>query len=267
MADLIRERVRYEVQDSIARVTLARPDAGNGLDLAMAEAIRDAAERACKDAEAGAVRAVLLAAEGQMFCVGGDLREIAEQTDRGAHLQAIAGAVHDGIRLLTGAPVPVVAAVGGTAAGGGVGVALAADIVVASATAKFAMAYTAAGLSPDCGTSWVLARRVGTVRALDLALTNRPLSAEDAAQWGLLSRVVDPERLAAEVDGIVAALAAGPRQAQAETKRLIRRADTVDLDSHLDDEAASISTLVATADGREGVDAFLGKRTPDFTGN
>lgn len=266
MADLIRDRVRYEVQNAIARITLARPDAGNSLDLAMAEAIRDAAERVRKSAEAGELRAVLLQAEGRVFCVGGDLRDIAGQADRGAHLRAIAGAVHDGIRLLAEAPVPVVAAVGGTAAGGGVGVALAADIVVASTKARFAMAYTAAGLSPDCGTSWLLARRVGTARALDLALTNRPLSAEEAAQWGLLSRVVDPEQLTPEVDGIVAALAMGPRQAQAETKRLIRKADTVDLNSHLDDEAASISTLAATADGREGVDAFLGKRKPQFAG-
>ena len=264
MTELINERVRYDVDGAVARITLARPDAGNGLDLAMAQAIQAAAKKVQRAAGDGGVRAVLLAAEGRMFCVGGDLREIAGASDPGKHIADIAAATHDALRRFANAPVPVVSAVGGAAAGGGIGVALAGDIVLVADNVSFTLAYTAAALSPDCGTSWQLARRLGAARTLDLALTNRLLSAADAAAWGLVSRVVSADSLTTEADKVLLTLGSGPSEAYAETKRLVLAALDSDLVTQLDDEAATISALVAKPDGKEGMDAFLNKRKPVF---
>jgi 2-(1,2-epoxy-1,2-dihydrophenyl)acetyl-CoA isomerase len=141
---------------------------------------------------------------------------------------------------------------------------LSGDLVVASAKAKFRLAYTAAGLSPDCGASWLLPRRIGLARAMDLSLTNRLVTAAEAAQWGLISRLVDHDDLNGEVAAIAHGLSQGSRQALAETKRLMW-AGTADLyAAQLDDEAATISRLAASPDGIEGVSAFLQKRKPDF---
>lgn len=264
MDELLHDRVRYGVEGGAARIALARPEAGNGLDLAMSHGVRDAARRAAQAAADGGVRAVVLSAEGPVFCVGGDLREIDSVPDRGPHLARIADGLHEAIRLLAAAPVPVVSVVGGTAAGGGLGLALSGDVVLAATTATLTMAYTAAGLSPDCGTSWYLARRLGSARALDLALTNRRVSGAEAADWGLVSRAVERDVLEAETEALVQAFVSGPRDSLARTKRIVRAAELAELDAHLDAEAESIAALVGAPDGVEGVTAFLAKRRPVF---
>jgi len=262
-SELLHESVGWRVDASTAHITLARPDAGNALDLAMGKGLLEAATKVRQEAEAGPIRVVLVDAEGPSFCVGGDLRDFAGADDRGGRVGAVVAAVHETIRLLQDAPVPVITVVHGVAAGGGVGLALSGDLVLIARTAKVRLAYTAAGLSPDCGASWLLPR-VGVARALDLALTNRLVTGDELAQWGLASRAMDETVLAREATVIAAALARGPRAALAETKRLVRRASSVSLHEHLDAEASTIARLAGESDGREGVDAFLAKRSPAF---
>ncbi|MBS1870249.1 MAG: enoyl-CoA hydratase/isomerase family protein [Actinobacteria bacterium] len=258
------DSVGWHLDGSVARVVLARPEAGNALNLAMARGLAEAARRVRDGAEEGTVRAALVAAEGRAFCVGGDLSEFARSEDRGACVAEVATTAHEAIAVLQAAPVPVVTAVHATAAGGGVGLALCGDVVLMASTAKLRLAYTAAGLSPDCGASWLLPRRIGMARALDLALTNRVVTGAEAEQWGLASRVVAPESLGAEAEAVAVALAHGSRRALAETKRLLRESSSTSFEEQLAAEAATIAALAAAPDGREGVDAFLAKRTPEF---
>jgi 2-(1,2-epoxy-1,2-dihydrophenyl)acetyl-CoA isomerase len=262
-ATLLRDRVRLELAGAVARVVLARPQTGNAVDLETASALQEAGERL---QAAPGLRVVRIEAEGKAFCVGGDLRDFAGADDPGAHIAATADAAHRGLTALRELPVPLVGVVHGVAAGAGIGIALVADVVLAARSARFVVAYTAAGLSPDCGVSWHLARALGPARAADLLLTNRALSAEDAERWGLVSRVVDDADLARTADDVVARLASASTGALVEARRLARAAVTRDWSDHLADEAATIARLAGTPDGREGVRAFLDKRQPAFDG-
>lgn len=259
---VLHDRVRLSLDGGVGRLTLARPAAGNALDAAMGAALREAGQRL---QAYDALRVVRVDAEGRVFCVGGDLREFAGAADPTAHVAELATAVHDGLTALHELPVPVVSVVQGVAAGGGVGVALVADVVLMARSATLRVAYTAAGLSPDCGVTLALARALGPARAMDLALTNRALSAEQAEQWGLVSRAVDDDALDAEADALVQLLATGPRKAFATTRDLVRAAAHADWRAHLDAEAGAIAHLAGTPDGREGVAAFLEKRPPRFS--
>ncbi|RYF58335.1 MAG: hypothetical protein EOO27_12870 [Comamonadaceae bacterium] len=230
----------------------------------MAEDFLEAAEKvraACLDG----LRVVVLDARGPMFCVGGDLQSFAAAADRSELMDRVTSRAHRAIELLTSAPVPVVTIVQGTAAGGGIGIVLAGDIIIAAESAKFKMAYTAAGLSPDLGTTWRLSRDIGLARALDLTLTNRVFTATEAQSWGLISRAVDPDTLPQEAESVVDLLAAGPTRAFATSKHLLRTSAGQDLATQLNREAASITTLVDEPAANEGIDAFLTRRTPQFT--
>lgn len=261
MSELLHERVRVDDAGPVGVLTLARPGAGNALDLAMGEALREAADRL---ARAEAVRVVLLAAEGPVFCVGGDLRELGAADDPSELLARTADSVHAALTTLRELGRPTVTAVQGVAAGGGVGVALAGDLVLVGEGTRFLTAYTAAGLSPDCGVSWRLGRALGPALAADLMLTRRPFGARDAERWGLVSRVVPDAELLGRAAEVAGQLAAGSAPAQAEALRLLRAAPATDWRPHLADEAATISRLAGEDDGREGVAAFLGKRSPAF---
>ncbi|MGC5025073.1 enoyl-CoA hydratase/isomerase family protein [Tsukamurella sp. DT100] len=253
-------RVRLTIEDSVARITLIR-GAGNGLDSDMATAFAAAAAAAVEDSS---VRVVVLDAEGKAFCVGGDLRAFADSNDRGTLVAEIAGGMHCGILTLAGSSIPVVSVVHGTIAGGGIGVALCADIVLMASDAMLKSAYTAAGLSPDCGATWFLTARAGAAIALDLTLTNRSMSGADAARCGLVSRAVPAEQLAAEADAVIDALRHGSPAGLGRTKRLITGADVDALARRLDDEAKNIAAAIVEPDGAEGVAAFLEKRRPRF---
>ncbi len=264
MDELLHDRVRIRIEDDVARLTLSRPDAGNGFDLDMAHSIEAGARRIADGADAGRLRAAMIDAEGKAFSVGGDLAYFAGTDDRSEAMRQVAGALHNALRLLTGAPVPVVTAVHGVAAGGGIGLALAGDVVVAGPRAKFRYAYTAGGLSPDCGTTWLVPWRIGMARAMDLALTNRIVGADEAAAWGLVSRVVDSDDVPEQALAIAHELANGSRSALATTKELLWTSAERSFGDQLDLEASSIARLVDGPDGREGVDAFLAKRIPTF---
>ncbi|MFE7581453.1 enoyl-CoA hydratase/isomerase family protein [Streptomyces gardneri] len=264
--ELLYGRVRWVRDGAVARIELASPDTRNALDGDMTLGLREASARLAAGADDGTLRVAVLTAQGPVFSVGGDLRWFAEAPDPSARIAETATLLHETLHTLAQLPLPVVSVVHGTVAGGGIGIALGADIVFAGTSAKLRVAYTAAGLSPDCGVSWLLARRIGQARALDLALTNRMVTAEELRQWGLVSRVVAQELLADKAEKAVQTLASGSAPALAVTKRLLREAGEppTAFRSHLDAEAASIADLLRGPDGREGLSAFLGKRAPVF---
>jgi 2-(1,2-epoxy-1,2-dihydrophenyl)acetyl-CoA isomerase len=254
--------VTLDVTAGVALIGLSRPDAGNAIDLPMARALRDAAAAV---AAMPAVGAAVLFGHGDRFCVGGDLKAFAAASTPGRFMAELADSAHAAVLGLRALPVPIITAVQGACAGGGIGFALAADMIVAERTARFTAAYTAVGLSPDCSVSWTLARRLGPALASDLILTNRPLDGAEAARLGLVSRVTEPGRSLDEAMTLARSLAAGPRAALSSSVRLVRQAAEASLHHHLRAEAASIASLIETPDGTEGVSAFLERRSPTFS--
>jgi 2-(1,2-epoxy-1,2-dihydrophenyl)acetyl-CoA isomerase len=249
----------------LARLTLNRPEAANAIDQATAEALDDAAS-VLVDAEG--VRAVLLTGAGPRFCAGGDVRAFADAGDElDRALEALLHRLHLAVTKLALLEAPVVAAVQGSAAGAGLSLLAGADLVLASSSAKLVMAYTGIGLVPDGGSTWYLPRIVGMQRALDLALTNRVLSADEACAWGLVSRVVADDALTEEAESLARSLAQGPTGALGAAKRLLRLSLTRDLESQLAHEAEFMVVAGESDDGREGVAAFVEKRPPRFQGS
>ncbi|MDP1027608.1 2-(1,2-epoxy-1,2-dihydrophenyl)acetyl-CoA isomerase PaaG [Sphingomonas sp. KR1UV-12] len=257
--------ILVERANGVARVTLNRPERLNSFTAAMHGELAAALDRIAEDGE---VRAVLLTGAGRGFCAGQDLSDRVAPAD-GTPIdlgESIERHYAPLIRRLTILPKPVVCAVNGVAAGAGVSVALACDIVVAGRSAKFIQSFAKVGLIPDSGGTWVLPRLVGQARALGLALTGDALSAERAAAWGLIWDCVDDDALIDTATALAERLAAGPAQGLAETKRLIRAASGTTLDAQLDAERDAMRVLGCSDDYREGVAAFLGKRAPVFGG-
>lgn len=238
----------------VVELLLDHADRGNALDLEGAEHLRAAAKQVADDPG----RAVLLRAAGRNFCVGGDLRSFAGHGDQtGSYVREVALAAHAAVESLHSLPVPLVTAVQGAAAGAGIGLALLGDLVLASRSAVFRLAYTAVGLSPDCGASWLLPRLVGPMRAADLLLTNRVLRASEAEAWGLVSRVVDDAALAEESFALATRLADGPVDAYTAVKRLVRQSAITPLRDHLAAEAHSIAELADGASAKAAIKSFL----------
>ncbi|MDQ0946322.1 enoyl-CoA hydratase/carnithine racemase [Streptomyces phaeochromogenes] len=241
----------------VVELRLDDPGRGNALDLRTAEALRDAVCKVSTDPGG----AVLLRATGGSFCVGGDLLAFAGRgAETGPYVHAVASAAHAAIQALYELPVPLVTAVRGAAAGGGIGLALVGDIVLAARSARFRLAYTAIGLTPDCGASWFLPRLVGPHKAADLILTNRLLTGEDAEQWGLASRLVDDEELDDAALRTTAELAAGATDALRAAKGLLRAGAGDELRRHLTEEARLIATLADSRDAQDRMASFLAAR-------
>jgi 2-(1,2-epoxy-1,2-dihydrophenyl)acetyl-CoA isomerase len=256
-------RLDVSLNDGLARLRLVRPDAANAIDLAFAIELEAAAET-CRR---GRARVVLITAEGRQFCGGGDLKSFAAQPDLAGHLREVTDHLHAGVAALVALDAPVIAAVQGPAAGAGLGLVGAADLVLAAESASFVVAYTRLGLSPDGSTSWFLPRLVGLRRALDLTLTNRVLDAAEALDWGLITRVVPDDELGQEAEALAKSLATGPTAAFGEAARLLRAASSRDLPTQLRAEADALVTRARGVDGREGVAAFAERRPPNFAGD
>lgn len=254
--------IAFAVSDHVARITLNRPEAGNALNAALLHDLGVVTERCMEDP---AVRVVVIDGAGKSFCVGGDLRSFTAEGDAlSEHLEGILTDFHTAVARLARMGAPVIASVRGVAAGGGLSLACACDLVIAAASTRFTMAYTRIGLSPDGSGSYFLPRLVGLRRALDLTLTNRFLSAQEALDWGLISRVVPDDALAAETNALAAQLAAGAPGALAAAKRLLLESGNATLEEQLVREIRAMALRAADPESREGMTAFLEKRTPNF---
>lgn len=255
------ENLRLDIEEGLARLRLARPAAGNAITGAMARELMDAVA-ACDDP---AVRAVLLTGEGPRFCVGGDLREFAKHGEGLAeHLREVTTYLHAAVSRLIRLEIPVVAGVHGAAAGAGLSLACACDLVVAGRSTRFRTAYVAIGLSPDGSLSYTLPRLVGPRRALQLLLTNPPFTAAEALEWGIVTQLVADDLVEETALALARRLAAGPTRALGAAKRLVRLEEP--LETQMEMETRAIVAAARAADGNEGVAAFLEKRAPRFTG-
>lgn len=251
--------VELVTKDAVAILTLNRPDAQNTVNLELATDLDKTTKRV------SGARAVLITAAGSTFCAGGDLREFAAQRDLPKHLRRVTSHLHPAIARIDSLGVPVVAAVRGAAAGAGLGLACAADIVLCSPTAKFTSAYTKIGLSPDGSTSWTLPRLVGLRRALELVLTNRVLDASEAVTWGLATRVVSDDALDAEALALATEFAKGATTGLGAARSVVRASLGRTLAEQLVAETDALIRSATHADAREGIDAFLAKRPPNFS--
>ena len=255
------ETITVEWRDSIARITLNRPDRLNSFTRAMHAELADALDGLAN------ARVVILTGAGRGFCAGQDLNDRAAATDEPVDLGAtVEVSWNPLVRRLAALPQPVIARVNGVAAGAGANIALACDLVIAAKSAKFIQSFAALGLIPDSGGSWHLPRLVGQARALGLALTGEPLPAATAADWGLIWKCVDDDALDAEVDALAAKLAALPPLGLAAIKAIIRTSGERSLDEELDLQRDEMRRLGFTRDYREGVVAFLEKRPATFEG-
>ena len=254
----------YQVESGVATITLNRPQAANAIDMTLGRELMLAVTRSDADPS---VRAVLLTANGKMFSGGGDLASFAKYGDDvGRALRELTGYLHLAVSRLLRHKAPVVVAVNGVAAGGGMSLALAGDLVLAAESARFTMAHTRAGLVPDGGSTHVLPRLVGLRRAQELIFTNRVLSAQEALEWGLVTRVVADAELAAEGLKLARTLAEGPTRAFAGAKRLLVSSGTESPEAQMELESQGIARAAEEADGKEGIAAFLAKRPPAFKG-
>src|SRR5687768_16940891 len=255
------ETIEFSVEHGIARLTLNRPDRLNSFTVQMHEEVADALGK-LDDA-----RTLVLTGAGRGFCAGQDLGDRAVAPGQAVDLgESVEQRYNPLIRRLTGLPMPVIARVNGVAAGAGANIALACDVVIAARSARFIQSFAAIGLIPDSGGTWVLPRLVGQARALGLALTGEPLGAEKAAEWGLIWKAVDDERLDEEVDSLAARFAAGPTRGLARIKAMIRESWGHSLEDELDRQRDAMRELGFSEDYREGVAAFMEKRRPSFTG-
>lgn len=258
------ENILFSVEHGIARLTLNRPDKLNSFNTAMHAEVREALGRVT--VEGG--RVLVLTGAGRGFCAGQDLGDRAVAPGgQGADLgESIENYYKPLVLALRNLPLPVIAAVNGVAAGAGANIALACDLVVATRSANFIQSFSKLGLVPDSGGTWFLPRLVGNARALGLALLGDKLSAEQAAQWGLIWRCVDDPEFKTAVESLATQLAAAPTRGLARTKQAIHESWGHTLDEQLDQERDFQRELGRTPDYQEGVAAFAEKRTPKFTG-
>ena len=257
--------VLLSFSEHIATLTLNRPEASNGMNIALMRALHDAVMRCHSDPR---VRVVHLRGNGPNFCAGGDVREFASKGEQlgdflrevTAYLQMAVGAL---IRLNS---IVVTEVQGYAAGGGGLGLVCASDIVIAGRSAKFLAGATRVGMAPDGGASVILSRLVGFRRAADIVLSNRMVPAEEALAIGLITRLADDDKLVSEAQKLVQDYASSAPRAIAAAKRLLWTGLGIGVESCLPEEARTVAELSATADAREGLAAVLEKRAPLFTG-
>ena len=259
------ETIQFSIAAGVARLTLNRPDRLNSFTVQMHGEVAQALNQIEADRT---VRVLLLTGAGRGFCAGQDLADRAVApgvggVDLGESVELYYNPL---VRRLVALPFPVVCAVNGVAAGAGANLALAADIVIAAKSAKFIQSFANIGLIPDSGGTWILPRLIGQARALAITLTGVPVPAEQAEAWGMIWRAVSDETLVEESEKLVAGFAKAPTLGLAATKAMIRASGAQTLDEELDLQRDAMRRLGHSADYAEGVDAFLNKRPPVFSG-
>jgi len=260
------ETVNYELKDSVALITLNRPDALNSLSQQLTKDLRAAVDKTIEDK----ARAAILTGSGRAFCAGGDLKEMQDigraEGKPEAFLDVPLKALHNVIRAIRKAPIPFVAAVNGVCAGAGVNFALACDLVIAAEDAAFREAFVRIGLSPDCGGTFFLPRAVGEKIATEMFMTGDSITAERALTLGMINHVVPLDQLIEEANKLASRLAAGPTAVMGRIKRMMNATFSNDLNGQLEMEAACQIESGRGKDFSEGVAAFFEKRGPSFSG-
>lgn len=252
--------IRHERQDGVSVLTLDRPDVLNAMDSRMRAELTEAVTQAGAEA-----RAVVLTGAGRAFCSGQDLGGIGDPTALD-HARILRDEYEPMLRAIVTCPVPVIAAVNGIAAGAGANLALACDVVIAARSASFVQAFARIGLIPDAGGTWFLPRQVGLARAMGAALFAEPVSADQAAEWGMIWEAVPDEHFAGHWRARARHLAQGPTLAYAQVKAALRASATNDLEAQLGVEAAAQGICGRSRDFAEGVRAFAEKRPARFEG-
>jgi 2-(1,2-epoxy-1,2-dihydrophenyl)acetyl-CoA isomerase len=254
--------LKLDVQDCIAAIRLDRPEAANGFNLQMAAELAAVARVCDSNPE---IKAVILTGEGRFFSAGGDVKAIAAQgADVAQEVKRMADELHRAISTFQRMKAPLIVAVNGICAGAGFSLALTGDVVIAAESARFQMAYTSIGLSPDGSSTYFLPRLVGLRRAQELMLMNRSLTSAEALDWGLVTRVVGDAEVADAAAAIATELTRGSLAAHGAVKQLLLGSFGNGLETQMELEGRLISEASASSDGQEGIHAFVEKRKPNF---
>jgi 2-(1,2-epoxy-1,2-dihydrophenyl)acetyl-CoA isomerase len=258
------QTLTVERAHQVATLTLNRPDAYNALNLPLGRELFAASLELDEDRD---VRCIVITGSGRAFCAGGDVKDFVDSLGRiGAHIKELTTYLHGAISRLCRSDKPVIMAVNGIAAGGGLSLALAGDLVIATESAKFTMAYSKIAASPDGSSSYFLPRVIGLRRSMELYFTNRVLTAREAAEWGLITRAVPDAEFKGAVDALARELAQGPTRAFGIAKRLLHQSTWESLETQMELEAQGIAACGHTEDFKAGVTAFAEKKTPAFRG-
>ncbi|MCU1483045.1 MAG: hypothetical protein JWQ19_3831 [Subtercola sp.] len=249
--------ILYSKAGAVARIRLNRPAAGNALDLELVRAFF----AAVRDADADeTIRVISISAGGKLFCGGGDLAAVSSAEQPAAYMAELASTFHGALELLTKSSCIVVAIQQGSAAGGGLGLLLACDYVIASASVSYSSAYALVGLTPDSGVSYLLPRVIGHRHANEMCLFGRVIDAPTALDWGLIDKVVAPESLDAAGEAVVEHLTSSAIQILGDTKRLLLAAPSRSFSDHLADEATTIAAFTGQVDSAARIRAFVERR-------
>ncbi len=258
------ETINFQVENSIARITINRPDNANTINLQLAKELSEIAAECDNNPE---IRAVIFTGAGKMFSAGGDLASFASLSDKiGAGLKELTLYLHGAFSRFSRMRAPLIVAVNGVAAGAGLSIVVLGDYNISVKSAKFTMSYTGAGLSPDGGATYLLPRLIGLRRAKEMMMLNRVLTAEEALDWGLVNEVVEADKLLERAEELARQIASGPTQAYGSVKSLLLSSADNSLETQMELESRAISALSGGEDGQEGITAFLEKRKPVFKG-
>lgn len=258
------EAVGFDLVGNVAVITMNRPENANALNMTMGKELFEISIECDENPD---IRAVILTGAGKFFSGGGDLASFSAAGDKmSALMKELTTYLHASLSRFARMDAPLITAINGMAAGGGLSMAACGDLGIASENAKFTMAYTKAGLVPDGSSTYYIARHIGLRRTQELLLTNRILTAAEALDWGLVNRVVPADKVMDEAMELATTLASGPTKTYGLVKDLLLNTFSDSLETQMEKEARGISTAALTEDGREGIAAFLAKRTPVFKG-
>ena len=255
------ETLKFAQSGAVTSIVLDRPEAANGMNDTLTRELAVAAALCDTDA----TKVVTITGAGRFFCAGGDLKAIAAAPSPGAFVKGIADDLHRAMSTFARMDAVLITAVNGVAAGAGFPLGVSGDLVLAAESASFTMAYTKAGLSPDGSSSYLLPRLVGLRKAQELMITNRVLTSAEASQWGLVTTVVPDAELPAKLEELAARIASGARNSNSAVKKLLLTTYGAAYEEQMEHEAHLIASCAESADGKEGIAAFLGKRKAEFS--